>query len=207
MYEKLKTIELAYTPQIFGLAIAVLLDEGVKTISILTDEEIKQQKGNSLISDELWQTIIKVARSIATTIKDDPTVLVSYCQDNHFFNPVKPTKFEEEEIAKMTDYIFQTYDDIEELLIVGNNANRNELHDLDKLNIANDDYFTVKDTLDNQTLNIGFTYTDYYKKSTIVIIGLTTSAAEFQDTFDHEKGHVAMHISSYYHLNPYGEKC
>lgn len=81
------------------------------------------------------------------------------------------------------------------------------LHDLDKLNIANEDYFTVKDTWENQTLNIGFTYTDYYKKSTIVIIGLTTSAAEFQDTFDHEKGHVAMHISSYYHLNPYGEKC
>ena len=101
MYEKLKTIELTYTPQIFGFAIAVLLDEGVKTISNLTDEEIKQQKGNSLISDEFWQTIIKVARSIATTIKDDPTVLISYCQDNNFFNPIKPTKFEEEEIAKI----------------------------------------------------------------------------------------------------------
>lgn len=101
MYEKLKTIELVYTPQIFGLAIAVLLDEGIKTISNLTDEEIKKQKGDSWISDELWQTIIKVARSIATTIKDDPTVLISYCQDNHFFNPVKPTKFEEEEIAKI----------------------------------------------------------------------------------------------------------
>lgn len=101
MYEKLKLIELAYTPQIFGLAIAVLLDEGVKTISNLTDEEIKQQKGDSSISDEFWQTIIKVARSIATTIKDDPTVLISYCQDNNFFNPIKPTKFEEEEIAKI----------------------------------------------------------------------------------------------------------
>lgn len=77
MYEKLKLIELSYTPQVFGLAIAVLLDEGVKTISNLTDEEIEKQKGDSLISNELWQTIIKVARSIATTIKDDPTVLIS----------------------------------------------------------------------------------------------------------------------------------
>lgn len=101
MYEKLKLIELSYTPQVFGLAIAVLLDEGVKTISNLTDEEIEKQKGDSLISNELWQTIIKVARSIATTIKDDPTVLISYCQDNSFFNPVKPIKFEEEEIAKI----------------------------------------------------------------------------------------------------------
>ena len=45
--------------------------------------------------------VSQVARSIATTIKDDPTVLVSYCQDNNFFNPVKPTEFEEEEIAKI----------------------------------------------------------------------------------------------------------
>lgn len=101
MYKKLKLIELAHTHHIFGLAIAVLLDEGVKTISNLTDEEVENQKGDSLISDELWQTIIKVARSIATTIKDDPTVLISYCQDNRFFNPIKPTKFEEEEIAKI----------------------------------------------------------------------------------------------------------
>lgn len=81
------------------------------------------------------------------------------------------------------------------------------LQDLDEMNIANDEYFIVKDSLMNQELNIGFTYTNYQKKSTVVIIGLTTSAAEFQNTFDHEKGHVAMHISSYYHLNPYGEKC
>lgn len=101
MYEKLKLIELVHTSQVFGLAIAVLLEEGVKTISKLTDEEIARQKGNALISDEFWQTIIKVARSIATTIKDDPSVLVSYCQDNKFFNHIKPTKFEEEEIAKI----------------------------------------------------------------------------------------------------------
>ena len=57
---------------------------------------------------------------------------------------------------------------------------------------ANDEYFIVKDSLMNQELNIGFTYTNYSKKSTVVIIGLTTSAAEFQNTFDHEKGHVAI---------------
>ena len=80
------------------------------------------------------------------------------------------------------------------------------LDDLDKLNISNEDYFTVKDTLENQTLNIGFTYTDYYKKSTIVIIGLTTSAAEFQDTFDHEKGHLAMHIAEEDRMDVFGEE-
>lgn len=137
MYEKLKTIELTYTPQIFGLAIAVLLDEGVKTISNLTDKEIKQQKGNSLISDEFWQTIIKVARSIATTIKDDPTVLISYCQDNNFFNPIKPTKFEEEEVAK----IVWTNQDIIEAYKqkVGENPTEDVVYEiLDYLNIDSD---------------------------------------------------------------------
>jgi hypothetical protein len=137
MYKKLKTIELAYTPQVFGLAIAVLLDEGVKTISNLTDEEIKQQNGNSLISDEFWQTIIKVARSIATTIKDDPTVLISYCQDNHLFNSIKPTKFEEEEIAK----IVWTNQDIIEAYKqkVGENPTEEVVYEiLDYLNIDSD---------------------------------------------------------------------
>ena len=101
MYEKLRAIELAFSPEIFGLAIAVLLDEGIKTISNLTDNEIENLEGGSLISDNLWQTIIKVARSIAIVIKEDPTVLVSYCQDNNFFNPIKPTSFEEEEFSKI----------------------------------------------------------------------------------------------------------
>ena len=100
MYEKLRAIELAFSPEIFGLAIAVLLDEGIKTISSLTDNEIENLEGGSLISDDLWQTIIKVARSIAIVIKEDPTVLVSYCQDNNFFSPIKPTGFEEEEKNK-----------------------------------------------------------------------------------------------------------
>lgn len=41
---------------------------------------------------------------------------------------------------------------------------------------------------------------------TLVVIGLTTSPEEFQSTFDHEKGHLAIHIAQYYHLDPYGEE-
>lgn len=40
----------------------------------------------------------------------------------------------------------------------------------------------------------------------IEFIGLTTSAEEFQNTFDHEKGHLAMHISSALKIKPYGEE-
>lgn len=79
------------------------------------------------------------------------------------------------------------------------------LTDLDQLNIDNYEYVKIKQLLETQQLNIGVTYTDYIQKKSVVIIGLTTSASEFQDTFDHEKGHLAMHISEYYHLHPYGE--
>lgn len=36
--------------------------------------------------------------------------------------------------------------------------------------------------------------------------GWFTSAEEFQNTFDHEKGHLAMHISSALKIKPYGEE-
>lgn len=101
MYKKLQQIECAFGKHIFGLAIGVLLDEGVKSISELTDEQIKELNGNSFISTELWQTIVKVARSIATTIKNDPSLIISYCQDNQFFNSIEPTSFEDEEFARV----------------------------------------------------------------------------------------------------------
>jgi len=54
--------------------------------------------------------------------------------------------------------------------------------------------------------NNGFTYSDYDTMSTIIYIGPTTSVEEFQNTFDHEKGHAAIHIASYYDIDPYGEE-
>ena len=50
------------------------------------------------------------------------------------------------------------------------------------------------------------TTTDYVHKKSLMVIGLTTSPEEFQSTFDHEKGHLAIHIAQYYHLDPYGEE-
>lgn len=57
----------------------------------------------------------------------------------------------------------------------------------------------------SNTYNTGFTYSNFKNKCSIVIIGLTSSPEQFQNTFDHEKGHVAMHIASAYDLDLYGE--
>lgn len=76
---------------------------------------------------------------------------------------------------------------------------------LDDLNVNGVDYQKTKKSLESNELNTGFTYTNFRYKESIVVIGLTTSAAEFQDTFDHEKGHLITHIGTYYHFDPYGE--
>ena len=68
------------------------------------------------------------------------------------------------------------------------------------------EYNKVMDSMYNYEYNTGFTFTDYANKQSLIIIGLTTSPSEFQNTFDHEKGHLAMHIAQYYNIDPYGEK-
>ena len=55
-------------------------------------------------------------------------------------------------------------------------------------------------------VNGGFAYSNFENRSSVIVIGLTMSAAQFQNTFDHEKGHLAMHICDFLQLNPFGEE-
>lgn len=64
----------------------------------------------------------------------------------------------------------------------------------------------TEDLLRGDNYNIGLTYSNFKHRCSITVIGLTTSADEFQNTFDHEKGHLAMHISSALKIDPYGEE-
>lgn len=54
--------------------------------------------------------------------------------------------------------------------------------------------------------NSGVTYTNTASRASVVVIGLTTSADEFANTYDHEKGHLVRHISQHFVLEPYGEQ-
>lgn len=60
--------------------------------------------------------------------------------------------------------------------------------------------------LSNGDYNIGLTYSNLLIKYSVIIIGLTTSPAEFQNTFDHEKGHLAMHICNELNIDPFSEE-
>ena len=69
------------------------------------------------------------------------------------------------------------------------------------------------DTLDSITRNIekasidtGFTYSNYERKASVIVIHKASSIGEFINTFEHEKNHLEMHICEALDINPYSEK-
>lgn len=80
------------------------------------------------------------------------------------------------------------------------------LNELDQIDCDPKAFYALADQLENGNLNTGFTYTDSSMHVTFIIISKTTCAAEFQNTFDHEKGHAAIHIAKYYDLDFESEK-
>lgn len=56
------------------------------------------------------------------------------------------------------------------------------------------------------SLNTGITYSNTRDRQTVMVIALTSSPDEFQNSWDHEKGHLCRHISKAFGIDPYGEE-
>lgn len=82
----------------------------------------------------------------------------------------------------------------------------NILIDLLDIDCDEESFFRIKGLMETGKDNIGFTYTNTEMGASLMLIGKTDSSDEFQDTFDHEKGHLVMHISSALGLDPYSEE-
>lgn len=80
------------------------------------------------------------------------------------------------------------------------------LDELDSIGCSGIAFKEAKKMIRNNELNTGFTYTESSKHVTFILIGLTDSAEEFVNTYDHEKGHAATHIAEYYEIDPYSEQ-
>lgn len=63
----------------------------------------------------------------------------------------------------------------------------------------------VENLFDNDVNNKGLTYSNLKRRESIIIIGKTSCAEEFQHTFDHEKLHLAMHIAMEDEIDPFSE--
>ena len=81
----------------------------------------------------------------------------------------------------------------------------NILIDLIDMGCDKEAYFKIKGLMEMRKKNVGFTYSNVEKNCSLILIGIADDASEFQSTFDHEKGHVVMHISRALGINPYSE--
>ena len=80
------------------------------------------------------------------------------------------------------------------------------LDELEAVGCSKYELARAEDLLRAGDKNTGLTYTNIKNRYSVVVIGLTTTPEEFQNTFDHEKGHVAMHICSALKIDPFGEE-
>lgn len=101
---------------------------------------------------------------------------------------------------ELYDWRIRVYYAINEYYII------NVLVDLIDLECDEDVFYNVKFLMETHKKNVGFTYTNADKQESLILIGITTDASEFQNTYDHEKGHLAMHISRALGINPFSEE-
>ena len=80
------------------------------------------------------------------------------------------------------------------------------LDELDSIGCSSGILAQIQKMFDLEEYNRGFTYTDYNLHVTFVIIGNATNVTEFQNTLDHDKGHTATHIATFFEIDPYGEQ-
>ena len=80
------------------------------------------------------------------------------------------------------------------------------LQDLKYIGCKGRELDSAEELLLDDAYNVGLTYSSFQDRWSIVVIGLTNSPEEFQNTFDHEKGHLAMHIGKALDIDIFGEE-
>ena len=69
-----------------------------------------------------------------------------------------------------------------------------------------DDLRTAYENLSAGKPDTGLTYSNYGTRQTVMVIGITSSAAQFQNSYDHERKHLEAHIAAALGIDPWGEE-
>lgn len=80
------------------------------------------------------------------------------------------------------------------------------LGELESMGCSRKKLNNIENTLTEYPYNNGLTYSNVAYRWSLVVIGITESPEEFQNTFDHEKGHLAMHIAETDNMDIFGEE-
>lgn len=88
-----------------------------------------------------------------------------------------------------------------------NDIEKKEILDmLEGLKCSTEVLTSIKGNLDKASLDTGFSYSNYEKQCSIIVIHKASSIGEFINTFEHEKNHLEMHICEALEINPYSEE-
>ena len=82
----------------------------------------------------------------------------------------------------------------------------NVLNLMDGAGISPDKMEAARRILSGIRPDSGLTASSFRSRSSVCVIGRATSVSEFQNTYDHEKGHVTMHIAEAIGIDPFGEE-
>ena len=85
MYNTLKKIYDKTDKAMFSCAISYLLDKGIETGMIITDDDIKSIQGNNIMTQDYCQVLLKVAREIAQNT-ESPVELIQFCDAISLFD-------------------------------------------------------------------------------------------------------------------------
>lgn len=80
------------------------------------------------------------------------------------------------------------------------------LSDLRRIGCRGTEWLRAKRSLTDGALNTGLTYSNFAEGKTVMVISLTSSPAEFLNSWEHEKKHLARHIEQAYGIDPYSEE-
>lgn len=69
-----------------------------------------------------------------------------------------------------------------------------------------DDLETAYRNLSSGKPDTGLTYSNYGTRQTVMVIGTTSSPAEFQNSYDHERKHLEAHMAKALGIDPWGEE-
>ena len=100
-------------------------------------------------------------------------------------------------------YLDDFYWNVKVFYVIDSGASDVILGELEEIGCSGEDLEAADYILHSE--NSGLTYSNVKDGMSIIVIGKTTCPAEFQNTYDHEKLHLAMHIAKEFHINPFSE--
>jgi hypothetical protein len=86
MYANLKEIYRKTQGAMWSMSVAYLLDKGFTYVQQITDEQIETLNGNTLMTADFEQDIVRTARDIANECGNDVIEIIQFCMIEECFD-------------------------------------------------------------------------------------------------------------------------